>query len=111
MLSKDKRLNLTKEFKWVAAGKKYQSANFKLFFRLGENQIPRVGVALSKRQFKKAHERNAAKRIGFKLSEKIYDRLPNSQNLVIMPNANILSFSPEALEQEINDVKDLYNIN
>src|SRR5437870_2063461 len=63
MLPLSQRLNLKTDFKWVASGKKLETKYLKLFIRLGENQIPRIGIALSTKSFKKATQRNRARRV------------------------------------------------
>jgi len=103
MLSKSQRLNLKTSFRWVASGKAFTSQNFKLFYRLGENENSLVGVSISSSQFKKAHDRNKAKRIMFNLARDFYDQLHKNLNLVIMPKAQVLETDPEALEQEFKN--------
>lgn len=93
MLSKDKRLNLKKDFKWVAAGKKLETKYLKLFVRLGDNHPPdggpKVGIAISSKSFKKATERNRARRITSAVFEVLYPRLPQTLNIVALPKSGI----------------------
>jgi ribonuclease P protein component len=103
MLSKSQRLNLTKNFRWVASGHSLTSPNFKLFYRFGENEQPLVGVSIVSAQFKKSVLRNSAKRICFKLAGDIYSQLPKGLNLVIMPRAQVLDLPLEALNQEFQN--------
>lgn len=91
MLSKDKRLNLKKDFKWVAAGQRLESKYLKLFFKSGNNQTPRVGIAGSSKTFKKATERNRARRLTSKAFESLYSKLPNNINIVALPKAGVTS--------------------
>lgn len=111
MLPKSQRLNLKLKFKWVASGKSLTSPNFKLFYRLGENTNPLIGVSIVSAQFKKAVLRNKAKRICFDLAGALYDRLPNNINLVIMPRTQILQKSKESLEEEFKDAVSGIKIN
>lgn len=97
MLPKTQRLNLKKDFKWVAQGQKKESVHFKLFFRLGENLTPLVGIAISSKSFPKAHDRSRAKRRIAQAARLIYQNLPRGLNLVIMPKAS-------ALDQDINEL-------
>jgi len=90
MLPKSQRLNLKKDFKWVAAGQKLETKYLKLFIRTGDNVIARVGIAVSGKSFKKAHERNRAKRLVAEAFHKTYDSLPNTVNIVALPKAGIL---------------------
>ena len=85
MLSKDKRLNLKKDFKWVAAGKKLETRYLKLFVRFGENAIPKIGVAVTTKFFRRATDRNRAKRLVFAAFEPLYMKLPNNINIVALP--------------------------
>lgn len=111
MLAKTSRLNIKKNFKFVVAGQRRETTNFKLYFRVSDNKQPLVGVSVSKKMFRKATDRNRAKRKCFGAVESHLKRLPSAMNLVIMPKASILSQSIEALEEELASVKDLYKSN
>jgi len=102
MLLKSRRLNLRTNFRWVASGQSFTSKNFKLFYRLGENEEPLIGVSLVSAQFKKANLRNKAKRIMFDQAAQNYDKLHKNLNLVIMPRSQVLDLSPEILSQEFS---------
>lgn len=108
MLSKERRLNLKKEFKWVAAGKKVYTERFKIMYRYGENPQPLVGIALSSQYFRKANKRNRARRLTSKVVENAYGKLRKDLNLVIMPKPEVLNTKQENLSQELEHVKDLY---
>ncbi len=90
MLSKPKRLNLKKDFKFVASGKRLNTKLLTLFVRVGDNKWPRVGIALSAKHFKKASERNRAKRLVSFAFESIYVELPVNINIVALPKSSIL---------------------
>lgn len=97
MLPKPQRLNLKKDFSWVASGKKMSEAPLRvetkfarLFLRVGENEAPRVGIALASKTFKKAHARNRARRLTSAAFESLYKSLPNHMNIVALPKAGIL---------------------
>lgn len=102
MLAKSQRLNLKTNFRWVASGKAYTSENFKFFYRIGKNTVPKIGVSIASAQFKKSVDRNKAKRVCFDLVRKCMDQLHKDLNLVIMPRAQVLIISQEKLEQEFN---------
>lgn len=108
MLPKIKRFNLRTGFSWIVTGRKTETPHFKVFYKLGTNTQPLAGVAIKGGIFKKAHERNQAKRIAFNVLSLIYDKLPNSQNLVIMPKERLDQVSVEMLAQEIDDIPGLY---
>lgn len=91
MLPKSRRLNLKKDFKWVAVGKKVESKYVKLFIKLGENKGARVGIALSGKNFKKAVDRNRARRLVATAFGSLYYRLPSSINIVALPKLGVLS--------------------
>lgn len=90
MLSKSKRINLKKEFKWVASGRSFETKYMKLFLRTGENQIPRIGIAVSSHIFKKAVQRNRARRLISHAFQSTAYRLPSTINIVALPKAGIL---------------------
>lgn len=102
MLSKEKRLNLKKDFTWVASGRKTGNYLVKIYFRSGENpseasgQVqPRVGIALSKSVFKKAVDRNRARRLVSKGFEFLYNQLPQGINIVAIPRSGVLNLNSE----------------
>ncbi len=103
MLAKSQRLNLKTSFRWVASGKSITSKNFKIFYREGENIVPKIGVSISSGQFKKATERNHAKRICFNALRPYYALLRKNLNLVIMPRSQVLDLSGEELEKEFKN--------
>ena len=117
MLPKSQRLNLKTDFKWVAAGKKIESRHLKLFIRLGENKTPRVGIAVSSRIFKKATERNRAKRlVSQAFQSTIYplreaSHLPSTINIVALPKTSILSVKSADLAKELAVLLDEKNFN
>lgn len=111
MLPKSQRLNLRLKFKWVVTGNSLPSKSFKLFYKLGENLEPQVGVSIVSSQFKKATLRNQAKRICFKLAQDNYHLLPNGLNLVIMPNAQVLDLPSKTLGEEFQNAVSRLKIN
>lgn len=111
MLPKIQRLNLKKDFKWVASGNKKETTNFKLMWRLSDTTGPKVGIALSSQYFKKAHDRNRARRLTSTAIQSLYSSLNKGLNLVIMPKLAVLENSPKELEKELADVKDIYSNN
>jgi len=90
MLAKKFRLNLKKDFSWVASGKRVETKFAKLFIRVGENELARVGIALSSKSFKKANDRNRARRLTAAAFEPLYTKLPNNINIVALPKSNTL---------------------
>lgn len=95
MLSKSKRINLKKEFKWVALGKKLDAKYLKLFLREGDNKTSRVGIAVSSHIFKKAVQRNRARRlISYAFQSTTY-HLPPAINIVALPKKGIIEVKSE----------------
>lgn len=104
MLAKDKRLNLNKEFKWVAGGQRVENDLVKLFFRFGAGDDPKVGIATSKANFKEAAERNRARRltsIGF---EKLYPNLCLKVKIIALPKRMILQVSSEEVTKSLEEL-------
>lgn len=91
MLPKSQRLNLKKDFKWVAVGKALETKYLKLFIKTGDNDKPRIGIALSGKNFKKAVGRNRARRLVATAFQDLYSSLPNSINIVALPKLGVLS--------------------
>ncbi|OGE24885.1 hypothetical protein A3C26_02695 [Candidatus Daviesbacteria bacterium RIFCSPHIGHO2_02_FULL_39_12] len=90
MLSKDKRLNLRTDFKWAATGKKIETKFTKLFLKNGRNTEAKVGITLSGRNFKKASEKNRARRLVSKGFEDLYAKLPKDINIIALPKHAVL---------------------
>lgn len=109
MLPKSFRVNLSKEFKSIAASSRAESLNFKYYFQKTENPETRIGIALSKNYFKKAVLRNRARRKTSQVAEKIYNGLPKGLNLIIMPKTKVLDLGVDILEDEITHVKRIYS--
>ncbi len=104
MLPRSQRLNLKKDFKWVASGKKLETKYLKLFIRIGENENPRVGIALSSKNFKKAVERNRARRLTSQAFQSIYSSLPKTINIVALPKMGILEVKSGDLLLELEAI-------
>ena len=90
MLPKSSRLNLKKDFKWAVSGKLIDTKFVKLYLRIGENISPKVGITSSSKIFKKATDRNRARRLVSAALESIYPQLPTSICIVALPKAPIL---------------------
>lgn len=109
MLPKSQRLNLKKDFRWVAAGKKLETKYTKLFVRIGSNLIPRIGIAVSSNIFKKSSQRNRARRLVSAAFEALYSKLPQTINITALPKAGILSVKSGDilldLEERLTDEK------
>jgi ribonuclease P protein component len=56
---------------------------------------------MTKREFKKAHDRNRARRLVSEAVKLVYSALPENLNLVIMPKAQVLMETPDKLSKEI----------
>lgn len=104
MLSKKKRLNLKRDFAWVAKGDKLENNFFKIFFRLGENTAPKVGIALSKTTFRKAVGRNRARRLTSKGFENLHNNLLRSGNYVVIPKFKVLELDSEKVTDQIKEL-------
>ena len=91
MLSKDSRLNLKIDFKRLITGKLINSKYAKLYIKLGDNNIPKVGIATSSKIFKKAVERNRARRLISAAIEPLYEKFPSNINILALPKAGIIS--------------------
>lgn len=104
MLSKSKRLNLKKDFKWVAQGKSVSDTIVKLMIRFGDNQFPKVGIAVSSQTFKKAVKRNRARRLISKGFEILYDKLPGKINIIALPRAAILEKDANKVQKQLEEL-------
>lgn len=57
---------------------------------MGENNQPRVGIAVSSSLFKKAHDRNKARRVVSSAFQSLYSLFPSHLNIVALPKRGIL---------------------
>lgn len=89
MLPKHQRLNLKKDFKWVRAGKLINTTYATVYIRLGDNTSPKVGIATSSKVFKKANQRNKARRVLSQALQVLYPKLNSSINIVALPKTSI----------------------
>ncbi|TSC64305.1 MAG: Ribonuclease P protein component [Microgenomates group bacterium Gr01-1014_93] len=103
MLSKDKRLNLKTDFKWAVSGTRLETKYITLFLKEGQTNSPRIGIASSSKVFKKAVERNRARRLTSRAFEDIYTKLPGSINIVALPKTGILSVKSEEVIKDLNE--------
>ena len=104
MLPRSQRLNLKTDFKWVASGKKIETKYLTLFIKTGDNQNPRIGIATSSKVFKKANQRNRARRLVSQAFQSTYHLLPTTINIVALPKQGILEVkSAEVLDEKIID--------
>ena len=90
MLPRSKRLNLKKDFKRVASGKKVETSLFKLFIKEGADKETKVGIATSSKVFKKATDRNRARRLLSFAFESLISKLPTDVSIVALPKSGIL---------------------
>lgn len=104
MLPKSKRLNLKKDFKWVVAGQKIGNDLLQLYIRQGDNIQPKVGIALNKSNFKKATERNRARRLVSTGFESLYKLLPGNINIVAMPRPGVLELTSSEVADTLKEL-------
>ncbi len=109
MLPKSKRLNLKKDFKRIASGKKIETKYLKLFIKHADNKSPKIGIAVSSESFKKATQRNRAKRLVSYAFQSTYYQLPTTINIVALPKSSILGVKSADvlldLEKALKDAK------
>lgn len=109
MLPRSQRLNLKKDFKWVAQGKKIDTKYLKLFIRVSDTNFPRVGIAVSSKNFRKASGRNRARRLVSSAFESLYSRLPNGINIVALPKPGVIKVKSDDvltdLQKKLTDEK------
>lgn len=106
MLSKNKRLNLRKNYRWVYGGYKLETDSLRLMFRLGENINPKVGVAVSTKLFHSSTQRNSVKRLVYFAIDQVYDKLKKNINLIVTPK--IVDLDKDKLLDELNKTKEIY---
>lgn len=104
MLPKNKRLNLKKDFKRVASGKKLENNLVKLFIKPGDLLYSRIGIAVSKTVFKKAVDRNRARRLLSKGFENLYDRFPDGINIIALPKKEMVECSSDQVTRSLEEL-------
>lgn len=90
------------DFKRVAAGKKLEGKFLKLFI-LKTGLQPKVGIALSSQDFKKAYQRNRARRLISKAFETLYTFLPQA-DIVALPKAGINKVKSGEVVKDLNEI-------
>ncbi len=102
MLPKKNRLNLKFQFKEVITGKKLSGKFGNLYIKYGDNsqEQARIGIALTAKIFKKAHERNYVKRLISTAFKKLLTALPGNINILVVPNHSVLEVKSEELKAE-----------
>lgn len=112
MLSKDKRLNLKTDFKWAVSGKVIDTKFAKLYIRVGENTTARIGIASSSKTFKKATDRNRARRLISEAFQSTFSSLPPTINILALPKVGILDVKSGSVLMELTEkLKDAKIIN
>ena len=109
MLPKQSRLNLKFDFTRVVKGRSYLTPHLKIYSLMEEQPNPRVGISIPKRFYKKAHDRNRARRLISQAVQNSYPSLRKELSLVIMPKADVNSLTVSELEEELRDIKTLYS--
>ena len=104
MLPKSQRLNLKKDFKRVASGKKIDTYLFKLFIKQNQDQRTKVGIAVSGKVFKKATDRNRAKRLISFAFESLYSQLPTGISIMALPKKGIVEVKSTIVLAELKEV-------
>lgn len=103
MLPKKFRLNLKTDFGFAVKGKKISGRYFNIFYRFGDDTEVKIGVATSKASFKKAVQRNRAKRLIFTAFANLLHKLPQRLNLIVMPRTDILKLDTMEVEKELKE--------
>lgn len=88
----------------MASGEKTENSLVKIFFKNGQNEFPKIGISLSKNIFKKAVDRNRARRFVSKSFENLYNKLPSGLNIVAMPKADVLQFSSGEITKSLEEL-------
>lgn len=105
MPPKSNRLNLKKDFKWMVAGEKIDTKYATIYIRKGNNELPKIAVALSSKHFRKAVDRNKVKRAFYRALSSIYNGLPRSVNIIALPKPLSLNVKSISLAAELKSLK------
>lgn len=108
MLPKNARLNLTKDFRRVASGKRTETRHLVIFYKLEEHSHPLVGIALSKKVSSLSTKRNQIKRKISLSVQSLYPLLMSKLSLIIMPKPGSSEARVEILKQELQTVKGIW---
>lgn len=100
MFPRNLRLNLKTDFKRVAAGKRIEGKYLKLFI-LQSNSNPKIGIAVSSKDFKMAHQRNRIKRVISAAFEKLQSKLPMA-DIIVLPKPGILEVKSNDIIEDLN---------
>ncbi len=103
MLPKQFRLNLKTDFKWVASGTRIDTPFAVIFLKEGENLTARVGIALSSKNFRKAHDRNKARRLISAAFESLFTTLKPNLNIVALPKSAVLEVKSTEVKKTLEE--------
>ncbi|MDO8639178.1 MAG: ribonuclease P protein component, partial [Candidatus Daviesbacteria bacterium] len=97
------------DFRWVASVKRLENNLVKLFLKVSPQsdtgfQQPKIGISLSKNTFKRAVDRNRARRLVSKGFENLYNKIPSGLNIIAMPKKGVLQVSSDELTKSINEI-------
>lgn len=102
MLAKDKKID---SLLFEDVFKKGKNIGFKYFYVVylnnKNNEKSRIACVTSKKQFKKAVDRNKAKRLCFNIIKDFYNQIPSSLNIVIFLKKEFLEIEKETLKKEL----------
>ncbi len=104
MLPKNSHLNLKIDFKRLISGKFIDSKYAKLYIKMGDEEKVRVGIATSSKIFRKAVERNRARRLVSAALEKLYKKLPLKLNILALPKVSILGVKSRDILVNLEEV-------
>lgn len=104
MLSKEKRLNIKKVFSWIRSGRRLEDGLVRVFYKFGDNEKPRLGIAVSSKVFKKAVQRNRARRLISRGFEQLYEKLPEKINILAIPKEKVLDLKSDEVKEDLEEL-------
>lgn len=110
MLPKKLRLDLGQEFDKVVVGQKLENDLVKIFFIWDEDGQIKVGIAPPRQVFKRAVDRNRAKRLVATALQVLYSQLKKGLRVVVIPKDGVLRLKSSQLTLRIEQLLKKYGL-
>jgi ribonuclease P protein component len=105
VLAKKYKLHLKKDLDLVyKKGRRLGTSSLSISFVITKDEISKFAVFVPKKIFKKAHDRNKAKRRIFELIRTNYDNFPNNLAIIFFAKKEVIDKDFDLLQKEIEEI-------
>ena len=105
MLAKKYKLHLKKDLDLVyKKGRRFGTNSLSISYIITKDEISKFAVFVPKKIFKKAHDRNRAKRRIFELIRTNYDNFPSNLAVIFFAKKEVIDQDFVLLQKEIEEI-------